>query len=127
MSETVQEVQIVKAGYSSPQRPVGMILKGQQAQGKVEVHKRPPALKEVAVHGPFLLHTDLLVRTAHEVTRFFNEYGISFCSENQTQVMTQEVNARLSELFQSWYEWAGLELEQRFEFKHTPEQAIEVK
>jgi len=53
LSGTCQEVQIVKEGYSAPHRPVGMLIKGQQAQGKIEVHKRLPALKAVAIHGPF--------------------------------------------------------------------------
>ena len=47
-----QEATVFKEGYSAPHRPVEMLIKGQQVQGKVSVHKRPPALREPMVHGP---------------------------------------------------------------------------
>ncbi len=122
-----QEATVFKEGYSAPHRPVEMLIKGQQVQGSVSVHKRPPALMEPMVHGPFRHVDGRLTAASHEVTAFANEFQINFDGPNKTQVMTEEVNTRLTTLFGSWYHWAEAELEQRLGFEHTPEQDIEVK
>ena len=46
-----REARVYNEGYTAPHRPVEMLVKGQQTQGRVEVHKRPPALREPWVMG----------------------------------------------------------------------------
>jgi hypothetical protein len=96
-----QEAQVFKEGYTAPHRPVNMFIKGQQVQGLVAVHKRPPALKELMGHGPFRVFDDKLTAVSHEVTSFLNEFGINGECSNKAQHMTVEVNIRLTALFKS--------------------------
>ncbi len=63
----------------------------------------------------------------HGITVLTNEFGLVAGDQNTAHHMTAAFDDRLSALFNSWYEWAGLELQQRFGFDHIPEQGIEVK
>jgi exonuclease III len=121
------EAQVYKEGYTAPHRPVGMLIKGQQERRLIEVHKRPPALREPMGYGPHRVFDDQLAAAAHEATVFMNQQGIMAGEPNTTRAMTPEVDQQLTALFEAWYSWAEVELEQRFGFGHKPEQAIEVK
>jgi exonuclease III len=127
LSGWCKEAEVYKEGYSSPHRPVGMLIKGQQTVGLIEVHKRPPALKDPMGYGPYKMFDGRCAGIAHEVTKFMNEQGLVPGGANRSRRMTPEVSSRLSALFNLWYGWAAVELEQRFGFKHKPEQDIEVK
>ncbi len=127
LREWSNEAQVYKEGYTAPHRPVGMLIKGQQVHGPIEVHKRPPALREPMGFGPHRVFGNRLAAAAHEATVFMNHYGIMAGEPNATRVMTPEVDKQLTALFEAWYAWAEVELEQRFGFGHKPEQAIEVK
>jgi hypothetical protein len=104
-----------------------MCLRGQQIGGLVEVHKRPPALREPVVIGPFRSDPILLTTAASEVTAFKNLYGLVSEDGNRFRHMTNEVNEKLTSCCAKWYDWAEHELCQRFGFEHRPEQHIEVK
>ncbi len=118
---------VFNEGYTAPHRPVEMLIMGQQALGQVEVHKRPPALREPMGFGPFRIFDGRLAAAFHQVTVFMGEQGIEADAVNRSKVMTDEVDHKLSGLFEAWYHWAETELEQRFGFAHTPERQIEVK
>ncbi len=71
-----QEASVYKEGYSAPHKPVELLIKGQQVTGRIEVHKRPPALREPMGHGPFRNFDDRLAAAVHEVTTFMNKVGV---------------------------------------------------
>ena len=121
------EAQVYMEGYTAPHRPVSMLIKGQQERSLIEVHKRPPALREPMGFGPHRVFPERLAAAAHEVTAFMNLHGLAAEAPNATRSMNGEVDKQLTGLFEAWYSWAEVELEQRFGFGHKPEQAIEVK
>ncbi len=99
-----KEAAVYIEGYTAPHRPVDMLIKGQQTQGQVEVHERPPALREPMGYGPFRTFEARLAAAAHQVTGFMAEQGIEGGAANRSRVMTEEVDGRLSGLFEAWYQ-----------------------
>ncbi len=98
-----QKVKVYNEGYTAPHRPVEMRLLGQQPQGRIEVHKRPPALREPMGHGPFRTFDTRSAAAAHQVTTFMNAQGVTADAANTSKVMTDEIDGQLSDLFESWY------------------------
>ncbi len=85
-----------------------MSLRGQGAKGQVDVHQRPPALKQAGVYGPFQPNPMLLSIAASEVTAVNHEFGLTGEGENRSLHLTSEANDKLADCFSKWYDWTDM-------------------
>ena len=89
-----QEVAIHKEGHTAPHRPVQMGIKGQQVCGPIDVHKRPPALRQPLPLGPVRVFDGRRGAVGRGTTALRSEVGRVPGETNVTRVTTDEADTQ---------------------------------